>query len=157
MFSERTVDLVVHDIGCLSRLLDIHLELDKVQKELQKVLILRVATLNGKGKIGLAVLECHSGCEGGSRTLAGSHDVEWIPGLLQNEALHPLAHADTCTAGNAGRDPAAARSHRNYPAVLVGGLNRSRSGPKVLLIAEQVRFCHFLRVLLFLLRWPGFK
>ncbi len=47
VFTERTAHLVAGDVGCLARLLHGHAELDDVEEELQQVLVLGIATLNG--------------------------------------------------------------------------------------------------------------
>ena len=50
VLAEGTLHLVTHDVGRLTGLLDVHAELDHVQKKLEHVLILGVSALNGKAE-----------------------------------------------------------------------------------------------------------
>src|ERR1043165_8851173 len=52
---------------------------------------------------------------------AGADDVERILGGVEHEALHALRQADAGLAGDHGGHPAAARRHRDHPALVVGG------------------------------------
>src|SRR2546426_15868 len=56
VIAERTAHLVAGDVRRFTRLLHRHVEFDDVQKELQKILVLRVSTLNGKAEEQLAIL-----------------------------------------------------------------------------------------------------
>ncbi len=47
---EGIVHLVARDVGRLAGLLDVHAELDDVEEELEEVLVLRVAALDGEGE-----------------------------------------------------------------------------------------------------------
>ena len=61
MIAERAVHLVADDIGGFASLLDIHPEFDHVQEKLEAVLILGIATLDGKRQVRFAILEGYAG------------------------------------------------------------------------------------------------
>ena len=68
---EGAAHLVAVDVRGLGRLLDRHPELDHVQEELQQVLVLGVAALDGEGQVRLAVLRRESRGQRDPRLLAG--------------------------------------------------------------------------------------
>src|SRR5213078_2288297 len=96
--------------------------------ELQEVLVLAVAALDGEREVGLAVLGRQGRGQGGARMLARLDDVERVLGGVEHEALHALGQADAGLAGDHGRDPAAAGRDRDDPALVVGGLDRGGAG-----------------------------
>ncbi len=50
VLAKRTAHLIAGEIGCLARLLNVEAELDHVEEELEEVLLLRVAALDGEAK-----------------------------------------------------------------------------------------------------------
>ena len=136
MGAERTLHLVAGDVGGLRCLLDVHAELDDVEEELEQILVLGVAALDGEREVGLSVLEGHARGQGGAGPLAGLGQVVRVEPRIEHEALHPLAHSDPGAAGDHRGDPGAARGHGHDPALGVGGLDRGRSGREGLLVGH---------------------
>ena len=141
VLGEGIVHLVAGDVRGFAGLLDVHAELDDVEEELEEVLVLRVAALDGEGEERPAVLQGQPGRQGRPRPLARGDDVEGILPFFEDEALGPLAHAHAGLPGDDARDPAAARGHGDDPALLVGGLDRCRPGAE-----GRLDFRGFLRI-----------
>ena len=131
VLTERTSHLIACDVGRLARLLHGHTELDDVEEELQQVLVLRIATLNGKTEEQLAILQRQRRRERDAWSFSRDKDVEWVLGFVENEALHALAHADSGVTRNACRKPATARRDGNRPTFVVSGLNGGRARAEV--------------------------
>src|SRR3954467_10040313 len=119
MIAERRAHLIAVDVGSFHGLLHRHAELDDVEKELQQILILRIASLHREREIGLAVLECHRGGQSDARTLARLDDVERSVAGVGDEALAALTQADPGMAGYHRRHPATTGRDTHYPALLV--------------------------------------
>ena len=126
--------LVAVDVGAFRRLLNVHVPLYHVEKKLEEVLVLAVAPLHGEGEVGLSVLECHAGGEGGPGSFAGLDDVEGVVRRIGDEALPALAQSHPGSAGDDRRDPAPAWGHRHDPPLLVRSLDGGGTGVEVLLI-----------------------
>ena len=101
--AERAAHLVAVDVRGLGRLLDVHPELDDVEEELQQVLVLGVAALDGEGQVRLAVLQRERRRQRHARLLAGREHVVGVLPLVEHEAcmrwLRPMPVRPAMTAG----------------------------------------------------------
>src|SRR5690349_542878 len=127
--SERQIKLIRVYIRSFNSLLDVHAELDDVQKELQQILILGISSLDAKRQVGKSVFECHRWRERYPRAFAGFDNVEGIEFRIRDKTLHALTHAHTRLACDACWYPAAAGNDGHDPAFLVSCLDRSSSRP----------------------------
>ena len=111
------------DVRCFSGFLDCHSKLNDVQKELKKILVLAVTSLNRKCEKGFAVFggECWS--QSYTRPLARLNYIKWILGFVGYETLRALAETNSRSAGDHRRHPPAAWRYRDDPAFFVGCLN----------------------------------
>ena len=132
--AEGTPHLVAVDVRAFRCLLNVHAPLHHVQEELEEVLVLAVATLNGEGEEGLSVLQGQARRESGPGTFSRLHDVEGIVSRIGDEALGPLAQADAGPPGDDRGNPASAGGDGDHPSLLVRGLDGRGSGVEVLLI-----------------------
>src|SRR5829696_2053872 len=106
MGAERRSHLVAVDVGRLRGLLRRHAELDDVEEELQKVLVLRVAALYREREEWQPVFQRQRGRERYPRVLPRGDHVERSILLPGDETLRPLAQSDTGPSRDHRRNPA---------------------------------------------------
>ena len=87
--AERAFHLIAHEVRRFGGLLGVHAELHDAEKELQQVLVLRVAALDGGGQIGSAVLDGEGRGERDPRALARGHDVERVLAVVEDQLPKP--------------------------------------------------------------------
>ena len=136
--AERQPQLVRIDIGRLRGLLYRHPELYDIQKELQQVLVLGIAALDGEAEKRLAIFQRQSRGERHARPFPRREDIKRVFRSLEDEALHALAHADARVAGDHGGHPPAAGRHGHDPPLLVRGLD-GRGPRRVVLLCAAAR------------------
>src|SRR5207244_3207188 len=119
--------LITRNVGRLTCFLHTHVKLDHIEKELQEILVLGIATLNRKAQEWFLIFESQGGREGHARMFSRSDDIERILRLAQHETLHSLAHANAGVACHTGGQPASAWGYGDDPAFVVSRLNRGRA------------------------------
>ncbi|MCG3120992.1 MAG: hypothetical protein ALAOOOJD_03920 [bacterium] len=78
MLIERVAHLITRDVRRFAGFLHVHAELNHVQKELQEILILRIAALHGKSQQRFAIFERKARRQRRARPFARRDDVERI-------------------------------------------------------------------------------
>src|SRR5690606_5580558 len=121
--AERKPQLVAVDVCCFGGLLHGHIKLRHVEEKLQQVLVLRVAALNGEGKVRFAFFQRHRWGQRHPRPLARGYYVERVDDGIEYKTLHTLAHADAGMPRNTGGEPAPTRCNGYHPAFRIGGFH----------------------------------
>ena len=72
-------------------------------EHLEKMLVLHVTALHAEGQQRPSQPQGNARTQGHTGAFAGREHVEWIFLLIEDKALHPLAHADACLARDTDR------------------------------------------------------
>src|SRR5208282_3162011 len=114
-------------LGRFDRLLQVHAELDDVEEELERPLILLVAALGAESQVWLSGARRKRRRERSTRALAGHQGVGMA--RVEVEGLHPGSErkAERVDHGRT-RNPSAARRDRDQIAGPIGGGDVNRAG-----------------------------
>src|ERR1700674_2211766 len=143
---KRGGKMCARKLGRFDRLLYVHSELDDVEEELERPLILLVAALGAESQVWLSGARRKRRRERSARPLAGHQSVGMA--RVEVEGLHPGSEgkAERVDHGRA-RNPSAARRNRDQVARAIGGGDVNRAGtPCARLSAARSQRAHVDRI-----------